>query len=402
MLRPVPSPRLAVDPRVPFHPANQAKVLSVFGTRPEIIKFAPVIQELNRRSGFEPVNVCTSQHTDLAAPFLAGFGIEVHHDLQVMRPGQPLNLLCSRILGAVDEILAKEEPDFVLVQGDTSSAMAGALAAFQRGIPVGHIEAGLRSGDLRSPFPEEMNRQVIGRMATVHFAATERNREALLGEGIEPSSIRVTGNPVIDALMQVKASVKPGADLARILEETEGTRRLVLTAHRRENFAERMPGYFEVLRRFLEAHDDTSLLFPVHPNPNVQRIAREHLEGVERVHLMSPLAYPDFLQLLSSAWMIVSDSGGIQEEAPSLRRPLLIIRENTERPEAVECGAARLIGEDPENLARELDEANAGAAWVERLATLRNPFGDGQSRIRIVDGIAEMLGVRADQQLEAA
>ncbi|MFT5467164.1 MAG: UDP-N-acetylglucosamine 2-epimerase (non-hydrolyzing) [Verrucomicrobiales bacterium] len=368
------------------------KVLSVFGTRPEIIKFAPVLGELEESwPGLSTVNVCTSQHTDLAAPFLSEFNIRVDYDLDIMRPGQHLNQLLGRLIQAVDEVLEKEQPDFVLVQGDTSSALSGATAAFQRQIPVGHIEAGLRSGNPLSPFPEEMNRMLIGQMAQAHFAATERNRKTLLDEGIDPDGIFLTGNPVVDAVTKMTSRETESEALQQLLAATDGSKRIILTAHRRENFAGAMAGYFEVLRDFLARHEDVSLIFPVHPNPNVRRITEEHLAGLDQVHLVDPMPYPEFIRLLSHAWLIVSDSGGIQEEAPTLRKPLLVIRENTERPESVECGAAKLIGEEPEALARHLDSAYDDTGWRERLNEVVNPFGDGNSRRRIASAISKFL-----------
>lgn len=368
--------------------ARPRKVMSVFGTRPEIVKFGPVIQELERRPEFRAINVCTSQHTDLAVPFLERFGLRIDHDLNVMRPGQPLNALSARVLEGLENVLAAEQPDFVLVQGDTTSALAGALAAFHRRIPVGHIEAGLRSGDPNSPFPEEMNRILIDQVSTLFFAATERNRENLLRMGVAREKIVVTGNPVIDALLQVLESPGDTAKVDKILSQTEGTRRIVLTAHRRENFDGRMAGYFSVLADFLRKHRDVSLIFPVHPNPRVREFTSQYLAGVERVYLVDPLPYPDFVRLLSRAWLIVSDSGGVQEEAPTLRVPLLVIRNNTERPEAMECGAARLIGENPEALGPHLDEAYRDDAWRNRVSRVVNPFGDGQSSRRIADAVA--------------
>ncbi len=373
------------------NPGPPFKVLSVFGTRPEIIKFAPVLAELEQRPDLRPVNVSTSQHTDLAAPFLSEFQIRVDHDLQAMRPGQALSQLCSRILGDLDRILEAEAPDFVVVQGDTTSAMTGALAAFHRNIPVGHLEAGLRSGDIHSPYPEEMNRILISKLATAHFAATERNQATLLREGIAPESIFLTGNTVVDAVTRMLTSDQVSPRVQTLLQETEGTRRIVLTAHRRENFAGKMAEYFRVLHAFLTKNTDVSLIFPVHPNPNVRRITQEHFEGIDRVKLAEPMPYPDFVRLLSHAWLIVSDSGGVQEEAPTLRKPLLIIRENTERPESVECGAAKLIGESSEALARYLDEAHDGADWMQLAARAENPFGDGQAGRRVVDAISQIL-----------
>tara|TARA_R110002096_G_scaffold4493_30_gene21011 strand:+ start:5570 stop:6706 length:1137 start_codon:yes stop_codon:yes gene_type:complete len=368
------------------------RVLSVFGTRPEIIKFAPVLDELEQREGVKTVNVCTSQHTDLAAPFLNEFRIRVDHDLNAMRPNQSLNALLGRMLGALDDILEAEQPHFVLVQGDTASALAGAMAAFHRKIPVGHIEAGLRSGDPMSPFPEEMNRTLIGQIATAHFAATQRNKETLLNEGVAADSIYLTGNPVVDSVSKMTSQETCSSAVKALLEATEGTKRIVMTAHRRENFESNLAGYFSVVRDFLLKNPSVSLIFPVHPNPSVKALADEYFGGLESVHLAPPLPYPDFVRLLQHAWLIASDSGGIQEEAPSLGKPLLIMRENTERPEAVECGAAKLIGEDPASLQRHLEEALIPGNWTESVSELVNPFGDGASRKRIVEAICQAIG----------
>ncbi|MEM7010046.1 MAG: UDP-N-acetylglucosamine 2-epimerase (non-hydrolyzing) [Verrucomicrobiota bacterium] len=367
------------------------KVMSVFGTRPEIIKFAPILSEMEEWANLSTVNVCTSQHTDLAAPFLAEFDIRVDYDLNMMRPGQHLNQLLGRTIQAIDEVIDREQPDFLLVQGDTTSALAGATSAFQRQIPVGHIEAGLRSGNINSPFPEEMNRVLIGQMASAHFAATERNRMTLINEGVDHDEIFLTGNPVVDAVTKMVSRDSDSEQIQQLLAATDGSKRIVLTAHRRENFAGAMAGYFEVIRDFLNKHDDASLIFPVHPNPNVRKITEEHLAGLDQVHLVDPMPYPEFIRLLSHAWLIVSDSGGIQEEAPTLCKPLLVIRENTERPESVECGAAKLIGEDPESLARHLDIAYDDNAWTQRLSEVVNPFGDGKTRRRIASAISKLI-----------
>ncbi|MEO0448506.1 MAG: UDP-N-acetylglucosamine 2-epimerase (non-hydrolyzing), partial [Verrucomicrobiota bacterium] len=330
-------------------------------------------------------------HTDLAAPLFQEFSLSIHYDLQVMRPGQSLSGVCSRILERIDEILIEEAPDCVLVQGDTTSALAGALGAFHRGIPVGHIEAGLRSGDAKSPFPEEMNRRLISQMADLHFASTERNRRVLLEEGIKEETVYVTGNPVLDSVLQIVGREGMSEELEDLLAKTEGSRRLVVTAHRRENFAGAMSGYFAVLKGFLEANEDVSMIFPVHPNPNVRRISQEVFGGVPNAHLVEPMIYPDFIRLLSHAWLIVSDSGGVQEEAPTLETPLLVIRENTERPEAIACGAAKLIGESPETLREHLEEIARTGGWAASMKGMANPFGRGDSRIRIVDAIGQQL-----------
>jgi UDP-N-acetylglucosamine 2-epimerase (non-hydrolysing) len=369
------------------------KVLTLFGTRPEVIKLAPVIRALEEPGrSFETVNVLSGQHDDLVRPFVQAFGIRLDHDLRVMEPGQTPSLVCSRVLATLDPLLAREAPDALLVQGDTTTALAGALAAFHRRVPVGHVEAGLRSGDVLSPHPEEMNRRLVTRLATWHFAATEANRETLLREGVGDDRIFVTGNPVVDAVHTILRRLAPGPALARVLAETRGLRRIVLTTHRRESFGEVMAQNLRVLRRFVEARPDCALVFPVHPNPAVVWAARSVLNGHPRVRLLDPLGYEDFIALLAEAWLIVSDSGGVQEEAPSLGRPLLILRENTERPEAVQSGVARLVGGRPERLAALLEEAAQPGSWAENAGRVENPFGRGDAGERIVLILSGLLG----------
>jgi UDP-N-acetylglucosamine 2-epimerase (non-hydrolysing) len=371
--------------------SSRIRVLTLFGTRPEVIKLAPVIRALEEDGAFAAFNVASGQHTDLLYPFAERFGVGIHADLRVMEPGQTPSGVCSRVLTLLDPILVEERPEAVLVQGDTTTALAGALAAFHRKIPVGHVEAGLRSGDPLSPFPEEMNRRLITRLATFHFAATEDNRETLLREGVEEEGIFVTGNPVVDALHGVLASSSAGPDVAALLDRTEGMRRIVLTTHRRESFGETMSGNLRVLRRFVEEHPDVALLFPVHPNPVVRETTRSILSGHPRIHLIAPLGYEDFVLLLSSAWLLVSDSGGVQEEAPTLGKPLLVLRENTERPEALRSGVARLVGGEPERLAAMLDEAARPGSWAEQVSGTANPFGAGDSGRRIARILAASL-----------
>jgi UDP-N-acetylglucosamine 2-epimerase (non-hydrolysing) len=379
-----------------------AKVLTIFGTRPEVIKLAPVIHELEARPfAFQTVNISSSQHTDILYPFVKLFGLRVDHDLQVMRANQTPNGVCARVLSALDPILTEEKPDLILVQGDTTTAMASALAGFHRRIPVGHVEAGLRSGNSLSPYPEEMNRRVITRLAAYHFAATPHNRKNLLAEGVEADSIFVTGNPVVDALNSIlsEATVPPEAE--KLLLATRGKKRIILTTHRRENFGEAMADNLRVLRRFVEAHQDSALIFPVHPNPAVGNVARAILSGHPRIHLTGPLDYLEFIVLLSHAWLIASDSGGVQEEAPTLGKPLLILRENTERPEALESGVARLVGGSAEVLHSMLEEAWLEGSWAANIARVENPFGRGDSGKRIADSILKALGTPAGDVLPA-
>ncbi len=371
---------------------TRLRVLTLFGTRPEVIKLAPVIRALEADDeAFSTFNVASGQHTDLLYPFADRFGVRIHADLKVMEPGQTLSGVCSRVLTLLDPILVAERPDVVLVQGDTTTALAGAMAAFHRKIPVGHVEAGLRSGDPLSPFPEEMNRRLITRLASFHFAATEDNRATLLREGVEDEGIFVTGNPVVDALKRVLASASPGPEVQDLLTRTEGLRRIVLTTHRRESFGETMSGNLEVLRRFVEGHDDVALVFPVHPNPVVVETTAAILSGHPRIHLVTPLGYEDFVLLLSSAWLLVSDSGGVQEEAPTLGKPLLVLRGNTERPEALRSGVARLVGGDPRRLAEMLEEAERPGSWAEKVRGAENPFGQGDSGHRIARVLAGSL-----------
>src|SRR5262245_6433655 len=368
------------------------KILILFGTRPEVIKLAPVIRQLECRSSeFQTVNVSSGQHSDLLYPFVRLFGIRVDHDLRVMAYDQTPSQACSRVLTALEPILLKTKPDLIVVQGDTTTAMAGALAGFYRCIPVAHVEAGLRTGDIYSPYPEEMNRRLITRLATYHFAATRRNRDTLLAEGVAQENIFVTGNPIVDSLEVIRGRCAIGPGLREVFEATDGLKRLVLTTHRRESFGATMATNFHVLRSFVERHVDVALIYPVHPNPAIMESAAGILGSHPRVRLIRPLDYQDFIVLLSYAWLIVSDSGGVQEEAPTLRKPLLILRENTERPEAIESGVARLVGGRPECLATMLDEVYRDGHWIHEIGKVKNPFGTGNSGKRIVKIIGELL-----------
>jgi UDP-N-acetylglucosamine 2-epimerase (non-hydrolysing) len=368
------------------------RVLTLFGTRPEVIKLAPVLGELERRRDrIETRNIASSQHVELLHPFARHFDIRIDGDLEVMQEGQTPAEVASRVLAAFDPLLARERPDIVLVQGDTTTAMAGALAAFFRGVAVGHVEAGLRTGDPTSPFPEEMNRTLITRLARYHFAATAHNADTLRAEGIAGDRIALTGNPVVDALRATLEEDAVAPEFRERIAAIGAARLVVLTTHRRESFGDVMSGNLKVLRRFVEEREDVALAFPVHPNPNVAQPTRDVLGGVPRVHLLDPLAYAEFVHLLSRAWLIVSDSGGIQEEAPTLGKPLLVLRENTERPEAIEAGVARLVGGSPERLAAMLAEVYADDAWIGRVREIENPFGRGDAGARIADAIDTFL-----------
>jgi UDP-N-acetylglucosamine 2-epimerase (non-hydrolysing) len=367
-------------------------VLTLFGTRPEVIKLAPVIRALEARAGrFRTVNVTSAQHRELLYPFTEFFGIRLDHDLQVMEEDQTPSQVCARVLLALDSVLESVAPDLLLVQGDTTTTLAGALAGFHRRIPVGHVEAGLRTGDPSSPFPEEMNRRLTTRLASLHLAATPRNVETLLSEGVPSERIALTGNPVVDSLLTVRDTPSVSEKLSALGRFVGERKLIVLTTHRRESFGALMRENLRVLRGFVERHDDVTLVFPVHPNPAVQEQAQQILGGAERVRLVPPLDYLDFVRLLAMAWLVVSDSGGIQEEAPSLGKPVLVLRENTERAEAIEAGVARLVGNDPSRLRELLEEAYPDHPWLHKARGGANPFGRGDAGPRIVAAIEQFL-----------
>lgn len=370
-------------------------MLILFGTRPEIIKLAPVIHEL-RRKDFDAKVVSSNQHRQLLKPFLKMLDVDVDFDLNVMKENQGPNDVCSRVLSRLDKILGSENPDMILVQGDTTTTLAGALAGFNRQIPVGHVEAGLRSGNPVSPFPEEMNRRIVSQITTFHFAATEENRGNLLSEGTPTEKIFVTGNPVVDSLRKISKTLIPSWKIKNLIAQTSGKKRILLTTHRRESFGITLKSNLRVLRDFVEERPDVCLLFPVHPNPNVRKATKEVLDGSERVFLLEPLDYSDFISLMKVSWLIVSDSGGIQEEAPSLGKPLFILRENTERPEAITAGVARIVGNDANTLKSMLEENYSTGNWIDSVKKTANPFGDGKAAARIVGIINRKLKSRGE------
>lgn len=390
----VDAPTLTTD-RTPISSdasSTKPKVLCVFGTRPEVIKLAPVIRELAQHiDEISTLTVTSGQHTDLIAPFLELFQIRPDFDLRVMKRSQSLTDICSRVMTRLAPILEAERPQMVLVQGDTTTALAAALTAFYQKIPVGHVEAGLRSGDPMSPYPEEMNRRLISRVATYQFAATPRNRETLLAEGIPSNSIFVTGNPVVDALHHILKHSHPSERITHLIGRFAGKKLIVLTTHRRESFGRTMCQNLRDIRRFVEAHEDVALIFPVHPNPNVVSAAKAELGEDARIAQVDPLNYSDFLHLLQRAWLILSDSGGIQEEAPSLGKPVFVLRNNTERPEAIESGVAFLVGNKPGHFASMLKRAHDDAAWLDRVKHVPNPFGDGTASRQIVSVVRSQL-----------
>lgn len=363
------------------------KILIIFGTRPEAIKCCPVVLELRGRKEFN-VQVCvTGQHREMLKQVLDVFNIQPDYDLSVMKKGQTLFDITVNILNAVKSILESEKPDIVLVQGDTTTAFAAGLAAFYMQISVGHIEAGLRTGNLYSPFPEEFNRQAVGLIAAYHFAPTETARKNLLLEGKKQNQIWVTGNTSIDAL---RVTVKN--DYSSPLLDWAGKRRLVmLTAHRRENWGEPLKCMFRGIRRAADGFSDIAVLFPAHPNPFVQKTAREIFDDCKNVRIIPPLGVLDFHNIIAHSYMILTDSGGIQEEAPALGKPVLVMRDTTERPEGVTAGTLRLVGTDEKRIYNAFVELLSDSETYKRMSKASNPYGDGLASKRIADALAEQI-----------
>lgn len=370
---------------------QKKKIAIIFGTRPEFIKLAPVIRAIESSSLLESVVINSSQHTDLLDPFVRTFGIKVDHDLQVMRESQSPSQVLSRLLPMVEAVLQKEKPDVVIVQGDTTTALGGALSAFHEKIPVGHVEAGLRTDDIRSPFPEEVNRRLISRIAEFHFAATEANVSNLTEENVPPDQIWLTGNPVVDSLHWILENRSPSAKIQELLEKYEDGRIVVLTTHRRENFGQVMSDNLRCIAQFAAENPDTVVVFPVHPNPNVRAATKQVLEGARGFEIIDPLDYSDFIHLLSKSWLIVSDSGGVQEEAPSLGKRLIVLRTSTERPEVVDAGIAKLIGDDPKKLGQVLRTADEDSDWLSASEGKNSLFGSGDSALKIRDVLQASL-----------
>lgn len=365
------------------------RVLVLFGTRPEAIKLAPVIRRLcEAREQFECRIAVTGQHRELLDQVLGIFSIRPDYDLNVMRAGQTLSSVTSRIIAALEPVLAAERPDWALVHGDTTTALCGALAAFYAGVRVGHIEAGLRTGDLHAPFPEEMNRVVVGRLASLHFAPTERAAANLRREGVDPAQVHITGNTGIDAVLDVRDALDAGKLRAKGLPLLDSSKKLiVVTGHRRESFGGGFERICDALAR-LAARADTEIVYAVHPNPNVIEPVRRRLGNLPNIHLIEPLPYVPFVDMMCRAHILLTDSGGIQEEAPSLGKPVLVMREKTERPEAVDAGTARLVGTDADRIVAECAILLDDDAEYRRRSHMHNPYGDGQAAVRIRDILA--------------
>jgi UDP-N-acetylglucosamine 2-epimerase (non-hydrolysing) len=371
-----------------------AKVLIVFGTRPEAIKLLPVIAALRADPRFVPIVCVSAQHRALLDQVLGIAGIVPDYDLNLMRADQTLDGLTALLLTRLGEVMDAQRPARVIVQGDTATAMAGALAAYYRKIPVDHVEAGLRSGNIHHPWPEEVNRKIISAIASLHFAPTPGAQAALLAETIPAGRIRVTGNTVIDALhwVQARIAAEPAlvAGLAELIAGFAGKRIIAVTCHRRENFGAGLDGIVAALRQ-IAARNDVAMIVPVHPNPNVRKVMDRGLAGLANVRLIAPLDYPNFTHLLACAYLVLTDSGGVQEEAPALGKPVLVLRETTERPEGIAAGTARLVGADPQRIVEEACRLLDVSAAYAAMAQAHNPFGDGQAAARIVAGIAAEL-----------
>jgi len=373
------------------------KVLVVFGTRPEAIKMAPVIKELKKVEDIASIVAVTAQHREMLDQVLKLFDIVPDYDLNLMREGQDLFSITTGVLEGMKAILDKEQPDLVLVHGDTTTTFAAALAAFYRRIPVGHVEAGLRTRNKYSPYPEEMNRSLAGRICELHFAPTDTARENLLAESTASFKIWVTGNTVIDALLD---TIKPGYKFGEELSEIDFSRRIILvTTHRRENWGNSMRNIYEALLDIVNEFPDVEVVFPVHRNPVVREVAEEMLQGRERFHLIDPLDYEPFAHLMNCCYMVMTDSGGLQEEAPSLGKPVLVLRDTTERPEAVEAGTVKLVGTNRDKIYQEAKRLLSDSREYEQMARAINPYGDGKAARRIAKIVSEFLYVRLVAQM---
>jgi len=374
---------------------RQRKVMVVFGTRPEAIKMAPLVHALDAHPELQPLVVVTAQHRQMLDQVLEIFGITPDADLDLMQHGQTLPDLTARIVQAVTPVISRLQPDIVLVHGDTSTTLSTALAAFYARVPVGHVEAGLRTGDMQAPWPEEMNRRLTSPLCKLHFAPTAGSQANLLREGVNPESIHITGNTVIDALLQVDARLRSDPALGTAMRSRfpflDPEKRLVLvTGHRRENFGAGFERICEALAN-IARRDDVQVVYPVHLNPNVQEPVRRHLSDLTNVHLIQPQDYLPFVYLMQQAHVILTDSGGVQEEAPSLGKPVLVMRDTTERPEAVDAGTVRLVGTDASRIIEEIERLLDDPDEYARMSEAHNPYGDGSACGRIAAAIAAAI-----------
>ncbi|WP_427338138.1 non-hydrolyzing UDP-N-acetylglucosamine 2-epimerase [Caloranaerobacter sp. DY30410] len=370
------------------------KVLTIFGTRPEAIKMAPIIKKLDKNQYIEHRVCVTAQHREMLDQVLRIFNITPDYDLNIFEPGQSLTQITTRAMEGLEKVIVDFGPDLILVQGDTTTVFAGALTAFYHKVKIGHVEAGLRSGNLYSPYPEEANRKLTGIITDFHFAPTERNKQNLLREGYDEEKIYVTGNTVIDALLYVVSEDYKFNDELLDNLDYKNKKVILLTSHRRENLGKPMENIFSAVRDVVLKNEDVEVVFPIHLNPKVREIAHRILDGLDRVHIIEPLEYLPFANLIARSYLVVTDSGGIQEEAPSLGKPVLVVRKETERPEGIEAGTAKLAGIDRENIFREIDILINDEHEYKKMANAVNPYGDGKASDRIVDIIVRELGTR--------
>ncbi len=377
---------------------KKIKVMTVFGTRPEAIKMAPLVLELQKQSQrFEAITTVSAQHREMLDQVLDIFHIKPDYDLNIMHARQTLTDITSNVLINLDKILKEAKPDIVLVHGDTTTTFAASVAAFYNQIPIGHVEAGLRTWEKYSPYPEEMNRQMTDAMTDLYFAPTNQSKANLLKENHKEDNIYITGNTAIDALKQTVDKEYHH----NILDKVSSDNKLILlTMHRRENQGEPMRRVFKVIREVVESREDVEVIYPVHLSPAVQEAAKEILGNTERIHLISPLDVVDFHNLAARSYFIMTDSGGVQEEAPSLGKPVLVLRDTTERPEGVEAGTLKLVGTESEKVKKEMEELLDNDAEYQRMAQAKNPYGDGKASERILDAIAYYFGVADKKPIE--
>lgn len=377
---------------------TKKKIMSVFGTRPEAIKMAPLVKAIAAREGFESICCLTGQHREMLDSVMQIFKLEADYDLDIMEKSQTLSKITTKTLLGMEQVIAEAKPDLILVHGDTTTTFAGALSAFYHQVPVGHVEAGLRTYDKLSPFPEEMNRNLVGKIADLHFSPTLANAENLRKEQLA-GEIFITGNTVIDAMKYTVSDDFKFSDPKLNALDFAGQKVIVMTCHRRENYGEPMAAIMRAVRRLAEANPDVQIVYPVHLSPVVQNAAHGELDGIANVHLTDPVDVEQMHNLMARSYLVLTDSGGLQEEAPSLGKPVLVMRRETERPEAIAAGTAKLLGVDEEVIVRETQRLLDDPAAYEQMAKAVNPYGDGNACERICDAIAWYFG-QMDQRPE--
>ena len=372
------------------------KIMTIFGTRPEAIKMAPLVNQLKKEEELVPIVVVTAQHREMLDSVLDTFNIQPDYDLNIMKSGQTLSDITTKVLKGLEAVIQQEQPDMILVHGDTMTAFASSLAAFYNQVAIGHVEAGLRTWNKYSPYPEEMNRQMISKLADLHFAPTAQAKMNLLNENTDASKIAVTGNTAIDAM----ATTIQDNYHSEVMERHKGKRVLLLTAHRRENLGKPMEHIFSAVRKLVEAHEDVVAVYPMHKNPKVRAIAQRYLSHHDRIELIEPLDVVDFHNFAHQSYLILTDSGGIQEEAPSLGKPVLVLRDTTERPEGVAAGTLKLAGTNEADVYREAEQLLTDQAIYKQMSETANPYGDGKASQRICDNIKYYFSLTSEKPLD--